>query len=221
MPNCYLWLPHYVAAYHRYTDESYQLSPSEPLRIDTASRHWSLLYIGLTANPKGRISKAGCFSESQWQRMSAGQYIAPNPRRLPPIDMSDVPYPTEEEVSQLAGFKAPRGDNTGDYLCIRLPREAPFRGMVVRTTPQWMLSEAGARRLSKSLTDEFWMMLKEWINRYVIFRIRNDMDRSFMDALERFMLRYDINNSLDGHEKKNIKRNFYRRFPGMRTGCGE
>lgn len=215
MANFYLRVPHYVAAYFRNKDQMKPIPVGGVIKIETTNPLWQILSCMAHSNNSETIVTSGCFCERQWRRMMRGMPIytpkcgAEAPKPIAAKEKGETL--SDSEVSRLSGIPQRKGEDSGEYLCIRLPEEVFISGRISKTNGQWQLMNAGAFRMIAMMTEEFWRTFFIYIDKEQEWCLANGYDRSVLDSIERFMTRYDIRNSSDNREKMTMKRNYYRK----------
>lgn len=220
MANLYLRLPKYVASYIRNKREYAPIGVGEPVIIDPTSYLYMDFIHGLTVNTYSTVSEKHCFCEKQWQRMMKGYSIERdklrrNVRLL--TDRIDQLTLTDDEVSLLSGTKRPKGEVSGEYLCIRIPPEVRRGDRMVSTNGHWQLSHNAASTVRSLMTDDFWRGFLSFMSRGKQYCIENHTHFVSMEYIERFMARYDIYNGIDNKMRNNLKRNLNRKGQRIRN----
>ena len=215
MANLYLRVPHYVAGYLRNKNREKPLEVGNVLTLNQSERIWTIFYEGLYPNINGTINRSYCFSQKQWNTMMDG-YSLLDPytgkrRTKVLIDKIDQLTLYDKEIEILTGLPVPRGDDSGEYICIAIPREALRFGKIVPTNTYWQLRDVSANMVRSELVNEFWRALYTYVD-----RARDKSETSgrkfvFIEVLDSFMERYDIRCSADYHERNALKRNYNRR----------
>lgn len=216
MARIYLRLKHFVAAYvrKRYGAGVADLSAGVTLRAGSDAANVLQL---MQQNVADKIVP-GCFCERQWQRMLRGEHIDPQADDFMTAVRDPNDYLTEREVCELAGIEPLRGEEMGEYVAINIPQEARNReGDIMRTNGQWQLMHDAASELAHLLSEEFDEALYDYICNCLRDAKSRKTERALQDALEGFMLHYNIRNCADDREKKTLKRRYYRFIDGLRT----
>lgn len=215
MASIYLRLPHYVAAYFRNRDEANPIKLGGQITFGRSEPFFYLLKKGVFCNSHELVSRKGCFCERQWRRMMRGDAIytidgedAPRHGVLKPSHMDTL---NDSEVALLTGVTCRTGDDAHEYLRITLPSEVYMKEKMVRPTAQWQLTNAATSQLINELTAEFWRAFFSYIDRDNTYCSLHGIDRSITERIERFMLKFDIRCSADYHERKNLKRYYFRK----------
>lgn len=215
MANFYLRVPHYVASYFRNRDQQKPIQVGGVIKIDASSSLFPCLSSMIFSNNNESIMPHGCFCERQWRRMMRGTriYTTKPGAELPPSPSSKTKgeYLADTDVSALSGVASRNDEGVNEYLCIRLPEEVYANGRISKTNGQWQLTNAGAKRMAAQMTDEFWRIFFVYMDRDREWCVGHGVERSILDAIERFMAKYDIRNSSDNKEKMTLKRNYYRK----------
>lgn len=218
MPNIYLRVPHYVASYLRNRNRSDVIDVGAPVQLNRSERIWIELCEGMCPNLNWAVNRSHCFSQRQWSVMMDGYSLADGGRRktllLP--EKADSLTLSDREVMTLSGLPAPRGDESGEYICIPLPREAVRYGRLVPVNSSWYLRDSSANTVRNLLTDEFWRTLYAYVDKAMDRCGNSGRKFVFIEALESFMERYNIRCSPDMKERDTLKRNYNRRRKSYR-----
>lgn len=224
MANVYLRLPKYVASFIRNKRESDPIAVGQSIVIEPTSYLYMDFIHGLTVNTGNTVSSNHCFCEKQWQRMMKGysikcEHLRRNVRLLD--DRIDQLTLTDSEVSLLSGVRRPKGEVSGEYLCLRIPPEVRRGDRMIATNGHWQLSHNAASTIRTLMTDEFWRGFISFMNRGKQYCAENRVIFSNMEYIERFMARYDIYNGADNKMRNNLKRNLNRKGQRMSHGDEE
>lgn len=216
MANFYLRVPHYVASYFRNKDQQKPISVGGVIRIEDTNPLWPILSATVHNNDAGIVVAVGCFCERQWRKMLHGNHLESNSSKGKSANLNHTKTNertlSDEEVSLLSGIPLRKGDDSGEYLCLKLPNETYRKNKVFQPTTVWQPSCAGAKKLIAQMTDEFWRVFFNYMDKERDWCIAHDLDRSVMESIERFISRYNIRNSMDNREKMTLKRNYYRKL---------
>lgn len=215
MANLYLRVPHYVASYLRNKDRNDPLEVGSVITLNQSERVWVDFCEGLYPNLNLSINRAYCFCQKQWNTMMDGYSLldkATGKRRVKVLtERFDQLTLDDKEVQKLSGLSIPRGDDSGEYICINIPREAPRFGKLVPTNTFWQLRNSSAKTVRTLLVDEFWRTLYAYVDKAIDKYEAEGKDFVTINILEAFMERYDIRCSADGREREALKRNYNRR----------
>lgn len=212
MAQVFLRLPHYVASYLRNKDREHPLEVGSVVALNPSERVWAELAEGLYPNANMAISPAYCFNQRQWKLMMGGfSLLHPGKKQKVLTDRYDQLTLTDSEIRKLTGLPVPRGDDSGEYICINIPREAPRFGKLVPTNTFWQLRNSSAKTVRTLLVDEFWRTLYAYVDKAIDKYEAEGKDFVTINILEAFMERYDIRCSADGREREALKRNYNRR----------
>lgn len=213
MPNIYLRVPHYVASYFRNKNRDNRIAVGGVIRIDASDPIHAVLTAMATSNST-YINRGYCFSTKQWKRMMQGYSLLTLGKKMKPLLSSteDELSLNDEEVALLSGLPVPKNNDTGEYLCIALPKEVCKDGELLSTNDYWQLTVNGAFNVRKMLVNEFWVAMYSYMDKRREM-CANTRDRKFsvIECLESFFERFDIRNSPDQHEIQTIKRNLNRK----------
>lgn len=215
MATFYLRVPHYVASYFRNKDSDKPIPVGGVLLIEQTERLWVIITSMIHLNRVSNIVRCGCFCERQWNMMMKGSRLFASNKQCA-IDLTL--FSKEErlslsdfEVSELSGISKCKGDDSGEYVCIKMPKEVYINGKWHKTNDLWQPLKQGAMDMISEMTREFWRAFFVYMDRDRDWCLVNKVERSLMEGIERFMARYDIRNSPDNREKKTLKRNYYRK----------
>lgn len=216
MANCYLRVPYYVASYFRNKSRDESLPVGSVIEIDPSEPLYGELYDQIHCNTSGTINRARSFCARQWNQMMQGYAINKGSIRKTKAnrvltERVDELTLTDSEVSLLSGLDIPRNEDSGEYLCLRMPDEVRRNGQLRPVNAHWQLSTRGAKRIRRMMIDEFWRAFYCYTDRFRSYCEMEGRSYSPMEGLERFMERYDIRNSADNHEKNMLKRNMNRK----------
>ena len=220
MANVYIRLPKYVASYIRNKMESSPIAVGEPISIDPTSYLYMDFIHGLTVNTGNTVSSNHCFCEKQWQRMMKGLSIERKNLRRNVCLLSeriDQLTLTDDEVTLLSGVNRPKGEASGEYLCLRIPPEVRRSGKLIQTNGHWQLSHNATSTIRSLMTEEFWRCFLSFMDRAKLYCIANHTTFVTIDYIERFMARYDIYNGPDNRMRNNLKRNLNRKGQRVRN----
>lgn len=215
MANVYLRVPHYVASYLRNKDRNQPLEVGSMLMLNQSERVWVEFCEGLYPNAGLKISRSYNFCQKQWASMMEGYSLLDKQsgkRRTKVLfDRLDQLTLTDKEVQLLSGLGIPRNDDSGEYICISIPREALRYGKLVSTNVFWQLRESSAHSVRTHLVNEFWRALYAYVDKARDKCETNGKNFVFIEVLDSFMERYDIRCSPDYHERNALKRNYNRK----------
>lgn len=216
----YLRVPHYVGAYFRNKDINRPIPVGGMVKFEGIDVYWHMLTTMLHPNRSNKVVRCGCFCEHQWKQMRKGNAIRLFPgehkfreKMIQPLQSHTL---SDNEVFLLSGNTDNRSNNFGEYLCIRLPQEVVIHGVCHKVTESWQLFNDGANSLCRKMTDEFWRCFMTYVEKDNDWCRMNGVRRTILEQIERFMMRFDIRNSADDHEKMLLKRNYYRRKKNFR-----
>lgn len=216
MANFYLRVPHYVAAYYRNKDRDNPLPLCAPIAFGSSDDIYHLLCDSLYCNSGGTVNQRYCFSAKQWNRMLSGYSIDPSlsgkSRNTVLLSVrEDELTLSDAEIFTLSGLPMPRGNNAGEYICIRMPAEVVRCGKLTKTNTWWTLTKNGAAAVRERMSAEFWRAIYAYMDRFRDYCLASGKPFVVIDGLERFMERYDIRNSPDNGERNTLKREYNRK----------
>lgn len=189
MPNIYLRVPQYVAAFYRHREQNNKLSAWQPVAFEEFSFENTVLLNGMVDDSNKKVLTVLCYSEQSWKNILVGKL----PRGGKTVFMRDKDkWPTPREIVTLEGRTLKQNEELFDYLCIALPREMAVGGKVIKTPRTTSLDGQTAQRLSNMLRNEFYQAYYEWVT-----QLKNQFDRQHMtiskaECMERFFAQYEI-----------------------------
>lgn len=201
MPNIYVRLPHYIAAFLRNRDESHPIDRSEAVQIETGDELASVVQSHLMPNLRGDVHPA-CFSERQWKSMLQGKVIVygkdgfamditrPARRPLTLEEILRLTAQADKVQADADGKPLPDTAYSYEYVPFQLPRTVFINGRELKVQSDFTLSDP----------TEFVNVLRRRFRRALVRFIALDREnvrslgqsRSKMESMDRFMLRYDI-----------------------------
>ena len=209
-----------MASYLRNKDRYKPLEVGSVISLNQSERVWIDFCDGLSPNPNLSVCRAYCFCQKQWNAMMDGYSLKDinNGRRRTKVLQERIYSLTlsDQEVSLLSGLGIPRGDDSGEYICIGIPREAYRFGKLVSTNSTWQLRDVTANAIRTFLVNEFWRTLYAYVDKARDKAESVGRDFVFIEALESFMERYNIRCSPDMRERNALKRNYNRRRKNYR-----
>lgn len=203
MALTYLRLPHYISSYVRNIDAERPLPPQQPLVIERSDPLYQQIAFLIEPNVRNVVN-IDCFTQKQWEAMQKGKYLSMPADGSFQMDLSRS-YRTPLSVSEVFLLScheerlkrdpetlemAPDSEYMDSYLPIQLPSVIIRDGREVKVYSDWYLPNITAIR--NELIDRYKMALARFI---AIDRQRANainIPRSKMEAIDRFMLRYDI-----------------------------
>ena len=203
MPNIYLRVPLYVAAFYRHRDDDHPLGEFDPVEF-AAFTHEAIVIASslmLVANPSEQSSL--CYSQRVWQNILNGKPPTGGKRLL---QRDPKEWPSLQELCTLHGRAFNDREPAFDYLCIRIPREIPFNGEIRKTNASYTLHFESARKLASLLRNEFYHTFADWCIQDRRSSNMAGIKRDRGEMLERFLTQYDIPVSADGREKDSLRR---------------
>lgn len=203
MPKIYLRISRYVGAFLRACGDGQSLAMDEPVRFSPYTRAHVVLLNGLRIVPEEQQHRAQCYSQSAWQNMLRGRL----PQGGKPIIVRNPDdYLTYAEVCTLEHLPNTTKTEAYEYLCISVPREAYIGGRVERVGKSHTLDTSAAKQLVKLLRQDFVRAFLEFMRNNEIFALSEGIERTNVEILERFMMRYDMPVSHDQKERETLRR---------------
>ncbi|MBR1377984.1 MAG: hypothetical protein IJ557_02515 [Bacteroidaceae bacterium] len=216
MSSMYIRVPHYVASYFRHRNERKPVAMGCKVSVENEPQLWDMLMHGLGGNPLERLHADGCFCERMWRKMLRGCSLAVGGQNLQPAPRTrrDAREPlTDAEVRQLCGWEPAHNNESDEYLCVELPPFIYAEGRQVVVDGQYQFTSRNCiRQFQAEMRREFWNACIGYIDEFLRVSKRKGYDRTKMEGLERFMLRYDIRSGPNDRTKKTLKRSYYRQL---------
>lgn len=218
MANLYLRVPHYVASYLRNKNRYDELQVGSPIPINKSERIWVEYCEGLCPNLHNQVNRAYCFTQRQWNTMMDGYRLTDDGhvRKTEKLEREDQLTLNDSEVFRLSGLPVPRGDDSGEYICIAVPREAMRYGRLVPTNASWFLRDVCANAVRTMLVCEFWRTLYSYVDKAIDKSHASNRKFVLIHVLNSFMERYNIRCSSDMRELEALKRNYNRKRKSYR-----
>ena len=203
MSVVYLRLPHYVVSYLKNVDAEAPLPDGRPLIIERSDPLYPQVSFLCEPNARNAVH-LDCFSQKQWESMQKGKYLVMPPDGTFRMDLQRA-YRTPltlSEVFLLSGHEErvkrdpdtlelePDTEYIDAYLPVMLPPHIIRDGREQKVYPDWVIPNITVIR--NEFIDRFKMALARFLalDRERAHTLR--FTRSKMDAIDRFMLRYDI-----------------------------
>lgn len=203
MALIYLRLPHYIASYLRNIDPDRSMSRWQPFVFDRTDPIFPKLCFLIEPNARMAVN-IDCFSQKQWEAMLKGKYL-----RMPsdgsfifdmqrrystPLTTSEVYLLSgnEERVHRDTDTMALATDDEylDEYVPIQLPSSIIRNQREVKVYSDWYIPNISTIRTE--LTDRYKMAFSKFMAEDRRQTHQLDVNRSKMDSIDRFMLRYDI-----------------------------
>lgn len=202
MPSIYVRIPHYVASFLRNRDEKNPIPRTEPIQIEAGDELATVMQCHLMPGLSGSVN-AGCFSERQWKSMCQGKVISyrkdsfaldiSRPSRRP-LSIAEILRLTDQADQVLVDSETGKDMSdeayTYEYVPFQTPRTVVINGKEMRVQSDYNLSD----------TNDFVNILRRRFRRALVRFIALDREyvrslgqnRSKMESMDRFLLRYDI-----------------------------
>ena len=211
MPNIYLRVPVYVAAFYRNRDEDHPLDVWSPIIFEDYTFENRLIRQGVCQDNDMKKLSVMCYSARAWKNICSGKL--PKGGKLIFI-RDEKEWPNIKEIVTLEGRSTKLNEEKFDYLCIALPREVMLGGAVMRTNASCTLQATAAMKLANVMRDEFYHHFYEWcLNEERMFRQKGVAIHK-TERMERFFARYDIpmkwGNNTENTMRQMAKRLFWR-----------
>lgn len=218
MANIYVRLPHYIASYLRNRNENTSVEVGTPIRIDYGDPWYVAFQQYAATNIRNEVNMS-CLTELQWMSMRKGRAIAFDRGMVPDIPQKKKDQPlTISEVYALcgkpeliryddAGRMAPDSEYPEEYVAFQMPRLITRNGRELRTHADWYMADPSS--FIREIRRHFKMVFARFVAndkyRAMAFEalmesptplskseINRKRQRSRMESIDRFMLRYDI-----------------------------
>ena len=209
MANMYIRVPHYIASYLRNRIEANPIPIGKPINIDLGDP-WYMPFMAHAEENVRNIVNIECFSEQQWLNMNRGEFlIPPEPGGPKKIKRDKVSPLTMTEIYTLCGRKELIRDDgdreyTDEYIPFKMPSVIIRRGRECRVGTNWFMPNA--KDFVDAVRTQFKMVFVKFVAQDQYYsnslaalgagaladtdeRVKN---RSRMESIDRFMLRYDI-----------------------------
>lgn len=214
MAVIYIRVSHYIASYLRNIDDSNPIPVGQPFVFDDGDPLYRIVTNHIQPNQRSVVNSL-CFSELQWNAMLHGKYLVMNEGLR--MDVSrDYRQPlTISEIFLLSGNESrvhidpitmermPDNDYPDEYICVRLPRYVVRGGRELRVYSNWFLPDASYFRAE--LSARFMIALVRYVSKEYSIIYNQLLDactltvsdtrirmRAKAEAIDRFMMRYDI-----------------------------
>ncbi len=203
MANIYLRISKYYAAFMRAVGDGESLPLATPIHFSPYTDEYVVLANGLRIVPEEQQHCASCYSQSAWQNMMRGRL----PQGGKPVILRDAEeYLTYAEICTLEKLSNKTKTESYEFLCIAIPREIVFNGRVVRVSKSYTLGTDAAQQLRQNLKNMFIRKFLDFEARNNIFAMANNIHRSNVEVLERFLMEYNIPVSHSQKERSTLRR---------------
>lgn len=203
MSVIYIRLPHYIASYLRNIDPSQSMSRWQPYVFDRTDPIFPKLCFLIEPNARMAVN-IDCFSQKQWESMLKGKFLRmPNDgsfrfdiqrRYSTPLSTSEVYLLSgnEDRVHRDTDTMelAPDEEYLEEYVPIQLPSSIIRNQREVKVYSDWYMPNIATIRTE--LTERYKMAFSKFMSEDRRQAHELDVNRSKMDSIDRFMLRYDI-----------------------------
>ena len=210
----YIRTPHYVASYFRNRNEQKPLDIDDPVNLEDDYTLYEMLLYGVSANSLEYIYAEGCFCERMWRKMLRGRSLILQNGFFPTIIKRNPKDPLSvAEIRTLCQLHIPKNKDVDDYLCIKLPPSVIKNGRQLPVDGQYQLvGSDNIRSFQAGLRRAFWNACIEYIDDFKLVSKKKGYERSKMEGLERFMIRYNIYDNQKKKNKETLKRTYYRQL---------
>lgn len=214
MSKMFIRVPHYVAAYYRNKNKNKVISETEPVNLENEPKLWDMLECGIANNAYEELVKEGCFCERMWRKMMRGQSLVADENGKYAKVKRDLKAPlTIAEINSLCGWKcSAKQESSDEYLCVELPSVIYRYHQQIAVDGSYQLKGRMAQMFVAEMRRCFWNACMEYMDDYISAGRKNGHNRSKIEGLERFMLRYNIRSGNDNREMTALKRSYYRQM---------
>lgn len=203
MATVYIRLPHYVSSYLRNIDAENPMPEGQPFVIERSDPLYQQVAFLAEPNVRNAIN-IDCFTQKQWESMQKGKFLSLPSDGSFQMDISRA-YRTPLSVSEVFLLScheerlkrdpdtmelAPDTEYMDSYFPVQLPSVIIRDGREVKVYSDWYIPNTSAIR--NELIERYKMALARFI---ALDRQRANslnISRSKMEAIDRFMVRYDI-----------------------------
>ncbi|MBO4719918.1 MAG: hypothetical protein J5658_08605 [Prevotella sp.] len=207
MPKIYLRVSKYVGSFMRADGNGNSISKQTPIQLSQCSDEYAVMVHSLRIVPETQQRRACCYSQSAWNNMLRGRL----PEGGKPIIQRDPKdYLTYAEVCTLERLPNKTRREAYEFLCIALPREIYVDGRIELVSSSHTLDTSAANQLRRIFRHRF-------IREYLYFEERQRdwcreqrIDRTDVEILERFFMKWDIPVSHDNKEREHLRRQIFR-----------
>lgn len=203
MPNIYLRVPQYVAAFYRHRDDEHPLGEFDPVEFAAFTHEAIVIASSLMLIDNPAEQSALCYSQRVWNNILNGKAPTGGKKIL---QRDPKEWPSLQELCALHGRSFNEREPAFDYLCIKIPREIPFNGAIRKTNASYSLHFEAARKLTTLLRNEFYHVFADWCIQDRRASNMRGIKRGRGEMLERFLTQYDIPVSADEREKDSLRR---------------
>lgn len=214
----YIRLPHYIISWLRNRDEKSPKPVGEPFSIEMSDPLRYYINDFAVPNLGGTVS-LGCFSQQQWMTMLHGKPICA-PGEAEPILKRDARTPLSmSEILRLSGNgqyikfgedgePLPDDSYVMQYAAFKMPRTVTRDGREIKVQSDWYLPNISI--VVTELRQRFVAAITRFIGVHMKDGRALQLPRSKMEAIDLFLLRYDIRTGVREREqmKKLVNRSF-------------
>ena len=202
MANIYLRLPYYVCAFYRGLDSEHPLTEWDPYEFKEYTHEGQVLQRNLRLIDEVNQT-ALCYSERAWNNMLHGK--EPGGGKVI-LKRDPKEWLSSREICMLNGHDVTQKQESLDYLCIEMPKEVLINGEIRRSNPSYALDYQPAYRFTGMLRQEFYHVFLDWCEQDQRYCNRNNIHRTNIEVMERFLTQYNIPVSVDGKERETLRR---------------
>lgn len=203
MANIYLRISKYIASFYRGDGQGNSISANTPLELSPYSKEYTILANCLRVIPAEQQHRAACYSQSAWDQMRLGrkpQGGSPLLIRKPSVPLSYAEY------CVLEGVRNDKRLYDFDFLCIAMPKEIYNGTRFLRSNATMTLDGTAARSLRRLLRLSLVQSFLDFKEKNKAFARAQNISRSNIEIIERFMMMYDMPVSHDLKERETLRR---------------
>lgn len=202
MPNIYLRVPPYVAAFYRHRDEKNLLTEFQPVVFEEFSFEQVILKQGMVSDVNKKFLNVLCYSQASWKNILQGK-LPKGGKAV--ITRDEKKWITAREITWLEGRQLKQNEELFDYLCIALPRDMVVGDHLEKVDRHITLDGQSAQRLANVLRNEFYCFFYDWgISLQRTYRAKG-LEISKAECLERFYAQYDIPIVPGTHQQESMR----------------
>lgn len=202
MPNIYIRLPWYVAAFYRGLEEDNPLTVWQPIQFKEYTHEWVVLANNLRYLPEQRLSMI-CLSQRGWSNILRGK--KPDGGAVI-IQRDPGEWPTIQEICTLEGSAVSNAQRSLDYLAVEMPRVVIQNGRQVKPNSCYALDYDIAFKFRQILCQEFYHVFLDWVEQDERYCNRMGIHRKNLEVMERFLVQYNIPISIENSEQDSLRR---------------
>lgn len=203
MSNIYIRLPRYVAAYFRSLGDGESLPHETPIHLSPLTDEYVLLTSGLLIVPPDQQRRSSCYSQTAWNNMLCGRKPDGGDPLLHRNRKQHLSY---AEVCTLDGLRNFTKADAFDFLAIALPTSIVQNGRTVKVCGNHTLARDQAQQLRQLLRTRMMRAFLRWDNDNTLFAATQNITRTQVEVLERFLMEHNVPVSHDQVEMESLRR---------------